>query len=141
MGLTTTTSYFVYEHSTIYSNWPKWLNGRVFLYELSGCGYESLSGRGFRYCSFFDRSRHRRCCVKKDILRNFTKFTGKHMYQSLFCNKVAGLRPATLLKKRLLAQVFSYEFCGISKSTFFTEHLWAIASVSSKEFHLGNHRV
>ena len=37
---------------------------------------------------------------KKDVLRNFTNFTGKHLGQSLsFFNKVAGLRPATLLKK------------------------------------------
>ena len=42
---------------------------------------------------------------KKGVLRNFTKFTGKHMCQSLFFNKVAGLRPATLLKKKTLAQV------------------------------------
>ena len=32
---------------------------------------------------------------------NFAKFTGKHLCQSLFFNKIAGLRPATLLKKRL----------------------------------------
>ena len=32
---------------------------------------------------------------------SFTKFTGKHLCQSLFLNKVASLRPATLLKKRL----------------------------------------
>ena len=38
------------------------------------------------------------------------------------------LRPATLLKRRL-AQVFSCEFCQISKNTFFTEHLWATASI------------
>ena len=44
---------------------------------------------------------------KKGVLRNFAKFTGKHLRQSLFLNKVAGLRPATLLKKRL---VFSSEF-------------------------------
>ena len=29
---------------------------------------------------------------KKDVLRNFTKFTGKHLCQSLFLNKVADLR-------------------------------------------------
>ena len=28
---------------------------------------------------------------KKGVLRNFTKFTGKHLCQSLFFNKVAGL--------------------------------------------------
>ena len=32
--------------------------------------------------------------------------------------------PATLLKKKALAQVFSCEFCEISKNTFFTEYLW-----------------
>ena len=28
------------------------------------------------------------------------------------------------IKKETLAQVFSYEFCEISKNIFFTEHLW-----------------
>ena len=27
---------------------------------------------------------------KNGVLRNFAKFTGKHLYQSLFLNKVAG---------------------------------------------------
>ena len=39
------------------------------------------------------------------------------------------LRPATLLKKETLALVFSCEFCQISRNTFFTEHLWATASI------------
>ena len=30
---------------------------------------------------------------KKGVLRNITNFTGKHLCQSLFFNKVAGLRP------------------------------------------------
>ena len=34
-----------------------------------------------------------------------------------------------LIKKETLAQVFSSEFCEISKNTFFTEHLHATASV------------
>ena len=42
-----------------------------------------------------------------DVLRNFAKFTGKHLCQSLF------------LIKEALAQVFSCEFCEISKSIFF----------------------
>ena len=33
------------------------------------------------------------------------------------------------IKKETLAQVFSREFCEISKNIFFTEHLWATASV------------
>ena len=39
------------------------------------------------------------------------------------------LRPPTLLKKRLWHRCFSCEFCQISKNTFFTEHLWATASI------------
>ena len=31
----------------------------------------------------------RRCSVKKDVLRNSAKFTGKHLSQSLFFNKAA----------------------------------------------------
>ena len=32
--------------------------------------------------------------LKKGVLRNFTKFTGKHLCHSLFFNKISGL-PAT----------------------------------------------
>ena len=67
--------------------------------------------------------RHRRSrpevLCKKGVFRKFVKFTGKHLYQRLFLNKVAGLRPATLLKKESLAQVFSCEFFEISKNKQF----------------------
>ena len=36
----------------------------------------------------------------------------------------------TLLKKETLAQVFSCEFCEISKNTFFTEQLWTTVSAA-----------
>ena len=49
------------------------------------------------------RSRPEVFC-KEGVLRNFTKFTGKHLCQNLSFNKVAGLR--------------SCEFCEISKNTF-----------------------
>ena len=64
-----------------------------------------------------------RYSVRKGALRTFTKFTGKHLYQGLLFNKVAGPR----LEKETLEQVFSCEFCEISKSTFFTEHLLTTA--------------
>ena len=37
------------------------------------------------------RSSHPRCSVKKGVLRNFAKFTGKHLCQTLFFNKVADM--------------------------------------------------
>ena len=67
--------------------------------------------------SQFRSSRPEVLC-KKGVLRNFTKFTGKHLCQSLIFNKVSGLRPATLLKKETLAPVFFCEFWEISKNTF-----------------------
>ena len=65
---------------------------------------------------------------KKGVLRNFAKFTGKHLCQSLFFNKVAGLRPATLLKKRLWHRCFPVNFAKFLRTPFLTEHLLATAS-------------
>ena len=59
------------------------------------------------------RSSRQEVFCKKSVLRNVTKFTGKHKCQSR--NKVAGLR----LKKETLARVFSCEFYDISKNTYF----------------------
>ena len=67
---------------------------------------------------------HRRCSVRNGVLRNFAKFTGKHLCQSLYFNKVA----CNFIKIETLAQVFSCEFCDIFKNAFFTEHLQANAS-------------
>ena len=72
-------------------------------------------------------AKQRRLCIvaatsyKKGFLRNFPKFRGKHLYQSLFLNKVAGL--CNFIKKETLTQVFSSEFHKIAKSTFFTENI------------------
>ena len=52
---------------------------------------------------FSNRRSHRRCSVRKRVLRNFAK-----------------------------AQVFSCEFCEISKNTLFTEHVRATASLVRK---------
>ena len=41
--------------------------------------------------------------VAQGVLRDLEKFIGKHLCQSLFFNKVVGLRPATLLKKSMVA--------------------------------------
>ena len=67
------------------------------------------------------RSSHQRCSIKKGVLRNFVKFTGKHPCQSLFFNKVAS--PATLLKKRLWHSCFPVNFAEFLRTPFLTEHL------------------
>ena len=53
---------------------------------------------------------------KKGVLRNFAKFTGKHLCQSLFFN--CRLEACNFIKKESLAQAFSCEFCEISKYNF-----------------------
>ena len=60
---------------------------------------------------------------KKDVLRNFAKFTGKRLCQGLFFNKVAGLRTATLLNKRLWHRCFPASFAKSLRTPSLTEHL------------------
>ena len=47
---------------------------------------------------------------KKGVLRNFAKFTGKHLCHRLLFNKVAGLRLTNLLKKTLWYRCFPVNF-------------------------------
>ena len=54
---------------------------------------------------FLFRSSHPEVFCKKSVLRYFSKSKGKHLCHSLFFNK-----------KVTLAQVFSCEFCEISKN-------------------------
>ena len=64
------------------------------------------------------RSSHQRWSVTKCVLRNFAKFTGKHLCHSLFFKKETPAHILQLIKKETLAQVLSCEFCEISKNTF-----------------------
>ena len=43
------------------------------------------------------RSSHWKCAGRKGVLRNFPKSTGKHLWQRLFFNEVAGLRRLLLI--------------------------------------------
>ena len=68
--------------------------------------------------------------MRKGVLRNFAKFTGKHLCQSLFFNKVANLRPTTLLKKDYGAGVyFPVNFEKFLLTRFLTKHPQETASL------------
>ena len=54
----------------------------------------------------------------KRVIRNFAKLSGKHLSQSHFFNKVARLRPTTLLKKRLWRRCFSVKFEKFLRTPF-----------------------
>ena len=75
-----------------------------------------------KHTQWMFRSSHQRRSVRKCVLGNSTKFTGKHLCQRLFLIKLqawglqlyskrdAGLRPASLLKKRLWYRCFPVNF-------------------------------
>ena len=74
------------------------------------------------YCypkSVLCRSSRSKVFCKKCVLRNFAKFTGNHLSQSLF-----------FIKKEALAQVKLVNFAKFLRTPFFTEHLrWLLLSV------------
>ena len=72
---------------------------------------------------------------KKGVLRNFPKFTGKHLCQSLCFNKVPGLKPSTLLKKRPWHRCFPVNFAKFLGAPFLTDHLrWLLLQITCKIF-------
>ena len=73
------------------------------------------------------RSRHQRCSIEKAILKNFSIFTGKHLRWTLFFNRVAGLKPATVLKETP-TKMFFCGYCENFKKTYFQEKLQTTAS-------------
>ena len=62
------------------------------------------------------RTSHLEVFCRKGALRNFAKFTGKHLHRSLFFNRP---KACNFIKKETLAHLFSCEFCEICKNTFF----------------------
>ena len=69
------------------------------------------------------RSNHRRCSIKKDVLKKFSKPAGKQLRWSLFIKKIASLRPETLFKIRLRHSCFPLHLAEFLRATFFIEHL------------------
>ena len=73
------------------------------------------------------RSSHQKCSMKKGALRNFTKFTRKHLCQSLFFyNKVARVRSATLLKRRLWHNCFPLNFAKFRRTPLSQNTSWRL---------------
>ena len=83
---------------------------------LDACLYKNLCGEPALGSVRTSRSSHRRCSVRKVVLRNF-----------------AGLRPATLLKKRLWYRCFPVNFAKFLRTPFLTEHLrWLLLEVRTQ---------
>ena len=94
---------------------------KLLVSDIRGCNVENaVIWHKFQISlfKFWFRSSHYRCSIKKGILRNFAKFTGKHLCQSLFFNKVAG---------GLWHRCFPVKFAKFLRTPF-SEHLWMTAS-------------
>ena len=88
----------------------------------------NLNTINYLYLSFTFRSSRPEVFFEKGVLRNFAKFTGKNLCQSLFFNKVADAA-CNFIQTETLAQVFSCEFCEISKNASFYRTPLVAASV------------
>ena len=80
--------------------------------------------------------------MKKGALKKFTGNSQNSQENTCarvsFFNKVTGVRPATLLKKRLWHRRFSVNFVKFLRTNFFTEHLWTASSIHTSS-HLFQH--
>ena len=69
-------------------------------------------------CFCQHRSCHQRSYVPKGVIKNFAKLTRKQLCQSLFFNKVAGPRPAILLRKRFWHRCFPVSLAKLLLTPF-----------------------
>ena len=62
------------------------------------------------------RSSYHRCSIKEGVLKMFAKFTGKHLSQSLFFNKAAGLRTEHIQATRIVLKIINtFQYRGRSR--------------------------
>ena len=81
----------------------------------------------FAYLPF--RSSRLEVLCKKGALTNFAKFTGKDLCRNLFFDKVASLRPATLLKMRLRQRGFPMNFAKFVRTSFSIEQRYLYRAI------------
>ena len=88
--------------------WKSTINAKIFVW--------------LRYSYTLVWSSHRRCSVKKDVIKNLANFTEKHPCWSHFLIKLKACGMQLYLKETP-TQVFSCEICEIFKSTYF-DNIW-----------------
>ena len=107
------------------TNWlvsVTWIVLNLISYQHSGkCFLSGNSRNCFQKPQTLENNRSSRPEVvcKNGVIKHFLKFKGKHLCHSLFFNKVAGLKPATLLKKRLSHRCFPEIFVKFLRTAFF----------------------
>ena len=94
------------------------------LYGKEETANENLLNERFVHLMLSSKCYRPEILCKKDVLKNFAKFTEKHLCQSHFFNNVVVLRPATLLKRRFWHRCFPVSFAKFLRTSFFIEHPW-----------------
>ena len=108
-------------HNIFTNLWPSW----ILLYKYF-LGWEILRN----HLTIF-RSSHRRCSIKKGILKHFVIFAGKHICRGLLFNKIAGHQACNSIKKRLrhryyLANISKFIRRPILKNISERLHCWKV---------------
>ena len=88
------------------------MQGKLFR-KIEGCFTHFLFVKMSARKVIIYRSNHLRCSIRKGVLKNFAKFTGKHLRQSLFFKKSCGPLAYNFFEKETLTQFFSCELCEI----------------------------
>ena len=82
---------------------------------------KNFTGSSYMIKTITNKSSHS-YSIEKGVLKHFVKFTGKQLYQRSLFNKVVGLSPATLLKRRLWCRCFSVNFTKFLRAAFLQNH-------------------
>ena len=106
---------------------PLFIFSEIFRVASQGQKTKNLfHSRGFFRVSnddlLMDKSSHRRCSVRKDVFRNFAKFTGKKPVLESPFQKRCRSPACSFIKKRLWHRCFP-NFFEISRNIFSTERL------------------
>ena len=90
------------------------------------------------------RSSHLKCSIKKAVLKMFAIFHRRARVLESFFNKVAGLRPATLLKKRLQHRCLSMRIAKFLRTPIFKnicKQLFLYFRILKNKFFLKNEKM
>ena len=117
----------------LYESLPFYCNHFCFQHVAYGC-LKQRERQILLICkSYCNRSSRPEVFCRKSVLRNFAKFTVKRLCQDFPFSNVAGLRAATLLKKRLWRRCFPVNFVKFLRTAFFIEHLrWLLLLQQTK---------
>ena len=98
------------QHSCFSVNFAKFLRTAFFI--------EHLRWLPLNKFSLYRQKQPAEVFCKKGVLRNFEKFTWKHLCQRPSFNKVAGLRPPTLFKKLWHRRFFLWTLRNFIRTPF-----------------------